>query len=90
MADIDRRDFVKLGAAVATATCPTLANAMELKLGGQDFHQIRTFHARERKHYLCTLCPWFDGGFTYAEDGEIKKTEGNPDHIATRGKFCAK
>ena len=58
--------------------------------GGQDFHQIRTFHPRDRKPYLCTLCPYFDGGFTYAEDGEIKKAEGNPDHIATRGKFCAK
>ncbi len=89
MADIDRRKFMKLGAAASVA-CPVLLNAMELDLGGQDFHQIRTFHPRRRKPYLCTLCPYFDGGFTYAEDGEIKKTEGNPDHIATRGKFCAK
>jgi len=90
MADIDRRNFMKLGAAATTAACPGLVGAMELELGGKDFHQIRTFHARERKPYLCTMCPYFDGGFTYAEDGEIKKTEGNPDHIATRGKFCTK
>jgi len=92
MSDIDRRNFMKLGAATATATaaCPALVDAMELDLGGQDFHQIRTFHPRQRKPFLCTLCPWFDGGFTYSEDGEIKKAEGNPDHIATRGKFCTK
>ena len=92
MADIDRRDFLKRGAAAATASaaCPSLADAMELELGGQDFHQIRTFHPRQRKPYLCTMCPYFDGGFTYAEDGMIKKAEGNPDHIATRGKFCTK
>ncbi|MCP4088268.1 MAG: molybdopterin-dependent oxidoreductase [Gammaproteobacteria bacterium] len=92
MSDIDRRNFVKLGAAAATATaaCPAVVNAMELELGGKDFHQIRTFHPREKKPYLCTMCPWFDGGFTYAEDGVIKKAEGNPDHIATRGKFCSK
>ncbi len=90
--EVNRREFLKASAAAAvTATvCPQLANAMELELGGKDFHQLRTFHPRKRKPYLCTLCPWFDGGFTYAEDGQIVKAEGNPDHIATRGKFCAK
>ncbi|MDM8564577.1 molybdopterin-dependent oxidoreductase [Candidatus Halobeggiatoa sp. HSG11] len=88
---IDRRDFLKIGAATtATAACPAFIDAMELQLGGQDFHQIRTYHARQRKPYLCTMCSYFDGGFTYAEAGEVMKTEGNPDHIATRGKFCSK
>ena len=91
MVDINRRDFMKASAAAATAAaCPAFVSAMELKLGGADFHQIRTFHPRERKPYLCTICPYFDGGFTYAEGGEILKAEGNPDHIASRGKFCAK
>ncbi|MFK5969205.1 MAG: molybdopterin-dependent oxidoreductase [Candidatus Marithrix sp.] len=91
MAKIDRRDFLKIGAATtATAACPAFIDAMELQLGGKDFHQIRTYHARDRKPYLCTMCSYFDGGFTYAEAGEILKTEGNPDHIATRGKFCSK
>ena len=91
MTDIDRRDFMKISATAAAATaCPTFLNAMELDLGGKDFHQIRTFEPRQRKPYLCTMCSYFDGGFTYAEAGEILKTEGNPDHIATRGKFCAK
>jgi len=91
MSDINRRDFMKLSAAAATAAaCPGLVTAMELELGGKDFHQIRTFHARNRKPYLCTMCPYFDGGFTFEEGGQILKAEGNPDHIASRGKFCAK
>ncbi len=91
MAEFNRRDFIKLSAGAASAAaCPGLVTAMELELGGKDFHQIRTFHERDRKPYLCTMCPYFDGGFTYAEEGEILKAEGNPDHIASRGKFCAK
>lgn len=91
MTKLDRRDFMVLSAAAATAAaCPTLVNGMELELGGKDFHQIRTFHPRDRKPYVCGTCPFFDGGFTYAEKGRVLKTEGNPDHFATRGKFCAK
>ncbi|VAX06924.1 Anaerobic dehydrogenases, typically selenocysteine-containing [hydrothermal vent metagenome] len=92
MAKINRRDFLKAGAAATTAAAvyPTVGAAMELKLGGEDFHQLRTFHPRKRTPYLCTLCPYFDGGFCYEEDGEILKVEGDPDHIASRGKFCGK
>lgn len=91
MAGIHRRKFLKISAAAAAAaSCPSLATGMELKLGGADFHQSRTFRPRSRKNYLCTLCPWFDGGYTFAEEGKIKKCEGAPDHVATRGKFCAK
>ncbi len=90
--EINRRDFLKVSAAAAASTmvCSPMASAMELELGGKDFHQLRTFHPRRRKPYLCASCPYFDGGFTFAEKGRIQKAEGNPDHIATRGKFCAK
>jgi len=88
---INRRDFLKAGTAITTAVaCPGIVTSMELELGGSDFHQIRTFHPRERNPYLCTMCPYFDGGFTYGEAGRIMKVEGNPDHIASRGKFCSK
>ncbi|MCF6280645.1 MAG: molybdopterin-dependent oxidoreductase [Candidatus Polarisedimenticolaceae bacterium] len=91
MSDYNRRDFLKVGAtAGAVAACPSVVQAMELKLGGADFHQLRTFHEREKAPYLCTLCPYVCGGFSYAEKGEVMKAEGNPDHIATRGKFCGK
>ena len=91
MVEINRRDFMKLSAAAAAAAaCPALVSAMELELGGKDFHAIRTFHPRQRKPYVCTMCPYFDGGFSFTEEGEILKVEGNQDHIASRGKFCAK
>ena len=92
MVKIDRRKFMILGAGAAAAASayPQFAKSMELKLGGQDYHQIRTFHPRERNAFLCTMCPYFDGGYSYAENCEIMKTEGNPDHIATRGKLCSK
>ncbi len=92
MVKIHRRNFMILGAgAAATAAAyPHLVKGMELELGGRDFHQIRTFHPRERSAFLCTMCPYFDGGYSYAENQEILKTEGNPHHIATRGKFCTK
>ena len=91
MVEINRRDFMKLSAAAAAAAaCPALVSAMELELGGKDFHAIRTFHPRQRKPYVCTMCPYFDGGFSFSEEGEILKLEGNQDHIASRGKLCAK
>jgi len=92
MSNMNRRDFLKAGAAAATtvALAPGLSNAMELKLGGQNFHAIRTVRARDRKPYLCTMCPYFDGGFAYSLDGKVCKAEGNPDHVATRGRFCTK
>ncbi|MBT4520233.1 MAG: molybdopterin-dependent oxidoreductase [Halieaceae bacterium] len=88
---LDRREFLKAGMVITTAaSCPVALNAMELELGGNDFHQIRTFAPREKKVFLCTMCPYFDGGFTFSEKGDIKKVEGIPDHIATRGKLCSK
>ncbi len=89
--ELDRREFLKAGVVVtAAASCPMALKAMELEMGGKDYHQIRAFTSRERKVFLCTMCPYFDGGFTFSERGAIKKVEGNPDHIATRGKLCSK
>lgn len=92
MPEICRRQFLVASASVlASAAFVSPLDAMELELGGKSYHQIRTFHARQRSHYACTLCPYYDGGFAYNnEEGRIQKTEGNQDHIATRGKFCAK
>ncbi len=88
---MDRREFLKASVVVTTAaSCPIALNGMELEMGGKDFHQIRTFAPRDKKVFLCTMCPYFDGGFTYFEKGDIKKVEGIPDHIATRGKLCSK
>ncbi|NGZ06814.1 MAG: molybdopterin-dependent oxidoreductase [Magnetococcales bacterium] len=91
MAEIRRREFLLAsGTALAATALPDPAEAMELELGGKGFHQLRTFHPRVRSHFACTLCPYYDGGFTYAENGRIQKAEGNHEHVASRGKFCAK
>jgi thiosulfate reductase / polysulfide reductase chain A len=91
MSGFHRRSVLKMGAAgAAVAAYPATTQAMELKLGGDDFHQIRTFHPREKSSFLCTMCPYFDGGYTYSEKGQVQKCEGAPNHIATRGKFCTK
>ncbi len=74
---MNRREFLKASAAAAAAaSCPAMLAAMELELGGKDFHQIRNFLPRERKPFLGTLGPYFDGGFTFAADGDIKKNRG--------------
>ncbi|MBF0455839.1 MAG: molybdopterin-dependent oxidoreductase [Magnetococcales bacterium] len=91
MSGFRRRSVLKMGAAgAAVIATPALSPAMELELGGNDFHQIRTFKPREKGSYLCTMCPYFDGGFTFSELDQVKKCEGDPNHIATRGKFCSK
>lgn len=91
MPKLTRRNFIKLGAGAGAllAGSKTL-QAMELKLGGEDRHQIRPFHPRAVYNYVCTLCPYNDGGIAFVEAGNVVKLEGNPDHIATRGKFCPK
>jgi len=92
MAKLTRRNFLKLGAAsgaLLTGGVKAL-QAMELRLGGEDRHQIRPFRPRATYNYLCSLCPYYDGGIAFIEDGKVVKLEGNPNHIATRGKFCPK
>lgn len=91
MPKLTRRNFLKLGAVSGAllAGSKTL-QAMELKLGGEDRHQIRPFHPRATYNYVCSLCPYHDAGIAFIEGGKVVKLEGNPDHIATRGKFCPK
>lgn len=92
MPKLTRRNFLKLGAVsgAVLAGGPRVLQAMETKLGGSDFHQIRPFHPRATYSYVCSLCPYYDGGLAFIEGGKVVKLEGHPDHIATRGKFCPK
>ncbi|MBI5893445.1 MAG: molybdopterin-dependent oxidoreductase [Deltaproteobacteria bacterium] len=92
MPKLTRRNFLKIGAAAGTlfAGGAKTLHAMELKLGGEDRHQIRPFSPRATYNYVCSLCPYHDTGIAFVEDGKAAKLEGNPDHIATRGKFCPK
>src|SRR3972149_115223 len=92
MPKLARRNFLKFGAPTGTllAGGSKTLQAMELKFGGEDRHQIRPFHPRATYNYICSLCPYHDCGIAFVEGGKVVKLEGNPDHIATRGKFCPK
>ncbi len=91
---INRRDFMKLGAAAGSVAGvaglgSTRLVAMEQKLGGQDFSPA-TGGERQAVPYTCLACNIEDGGVAYVEGGRIVKLEGNMDHPNTRGKLCAK
>ena len=92
-ATINRRDFIKFGAAAGAVGAATIGSrrlvAMEQKLGGADF-SATTGAARESVPYTCLACNIEDGGIAYIENGRVVKLEGNMDHPNTRGKLCAK
>ncbi|ROR31963.1 molybdopterin-dependent oxidoreductase [Inmirania thermothiophila] len=90
---ISRRNFLKLGGAVAGASGLTLGSrrlkAMEQDLGGRDYSAV-TGAERKAVPYTCLTCNIEDGGVAFVENGRIVKLEGNMDHPNTRGKLCAK
>ena len=92
MPKLTRRNFLKVGVAAGAVVAggARVSRGMELDLGGKDFHQIRSFHERKKSPGICTLCPYQCASLTFSEEGIIKKVEGNPDYIATRGKLCPK
>ena len=59
MADIDRRNFMKLGATAAatSAACPAFVDAMELDLGGQDFPPDQNLPSAVKKTLPVHLVP---------------------------------
>jgi thiosulfate reductase/polysulfide reductase chain A len=88
---MNRRTFIKLsaGTGAAVAAAPKALNAMETNLGGKDFSPVT---AAERKAIPinCHVCNIQDGAIAYVENGRVVKLEGNPEHVSTRGRLCAK
>jgi len=91
MPKVTRRTFLKVSAATGTAaaTAPRLLHAMENELGGKDFGPV-TGAERKAIPYTCHVCNIQDGAIAYVENGRIVKLEGNPEHVSTRGRLCAK
>lgn len=89
---IDRRDFIKIGAAVTAAAAlgPKVLKAMELAPGGVDASHITGAPRVNAVPYTCLQCNIEDGGLAFIEDGRVVKLEGNPKHPGNRGKLCAK
>ncbi len=88
---ITRRTFLQVsaGTTAAAAVAPRLLHAMENELGGKDFSPA---NAAERKAIPvnCHVCNIQDGAIAYVENDRVVKLEGNPEHVSTRGRLCAK
>lgn len=88
---ITRRTFLQAsaGTTAAAALAPRMLHAMENELGGKDFSPVT---AAERKAIPinCHVCNIQDGAIAFVENDRVVKLEGNPEHVSTRGRLCAK
>ena len=91
MFEMNRRTFLKVsaGATAAAVAVPKVLSAMENELGGKDFSPV-TGAERQAIPINCHVCNIQDGAIAYVENGRIVKLEGNPEHVSTRGRLCAK
>jgi anaerobic selenocysteine-containing dehydrogenase len=88
---MNRRTFIKLsaGTGAAAAAAPKLLQAMETSLGGKDVGPV-TMAERKAIPITCHVCNIQDGAIAFVENGRVVKLEGNPEHVSTRGRLCAK
>ena len=88
---MNRRAFIKLSASTgaAAAAAPKLLHAMETELGGRDISPA-TLVERKAIPITCHVCNIQDGAIAFVENGRVVKLEGNPEHVSTRGRLCAK
>ena len=88
---ITRRTFLKVsaGTGAAAAAAPKLLHAMEMELGGKDVGPV-TMAERKAIPTNCHVCNIQDGAIAFVENGRVVKLEGNPEHVSTRGRLCAK
>jgi anaerobic selenocysteine-containing dehydrogenase len=86
-----RRTFLKVsaGTTAAAAAAPRLLQAMENELGGKDVNPV-TLAERKAIPINCHVCNIQDGAIAFVENGRVVKLEGNPEHVSTRGRLCAK
>lgn len=91
MLKMNRRTFIKVsaGTSAAVASAPSLLHAMETELGGKDLSPL-TLQERKAIPINCHVCNIQDGAIAYVENGRVVKLEGNPEHVSTRGRLCAK
>ena len=91
MLKLNRRTFLKVsaGTTTAAAVAPRLLQAMETELGGKDLSPV-TGAERKAIPVNCHVCNIQDGAIAYVENGRVVKLEGNPEHVSTRGRLCAK
>ena len=88
---LSRRRFLQVsaGTTAAAAAAPRMLQAMEVDPGGKDFDPV-TKAERQAVPITCHVCNIQDGALAFVENGRIVKLEGNPEHVSTRGRLCAK
>lgn len=88
---VTRRTFLKVsaGTTAAAAAAPNVLKAMEHELGGKDIDPV-SLAERKAVPINCHVCNIQDGAIAYVENGRVVKLEGNPEHVSTRGRLCAK
>ena len=89
--NISRRAFLQVsaGTGAAAAVAPRMLKAMENDLGGKDFGPV-TAVERRAVPTGCHVCNIQDGAIAFLENDRVVKLEGNPEHVSTRGRLCAK
>lgn len=95
---ISRRNFVKLGTAVAgAAALGGSAEAMELGVAGESVgiehgpeDTVVAGSSRSSVKTICFVCNIRDGCEAFIENGRLVKLEGNSAHPGNRGKLCPK
>jgi anaerobic selenocysteine-containing dehydrogenase len=88
---VSRRTFLEVSASTGAvaAAAPRLLHAMENDLGGKDIGPV-TAVERRAVPTNCHVCNIQDGAIAYLENDRVVKLEGNPEHVSTRGRLCAK
>ena len=91
MRNINRRNYIKLGADASAAAFAGTGSlkAAELKKGGQDFSP-QTGKERQAIPTACWSCVTRDSMIGYVENGRLVKLEGHPNSIRGMGKICSK
>jgi len=91
---VDRRNFLKLGVAAASAPLLPLRKAWakqseELKLGGEAYSHLSGTKLQAIPS-ICGQCPSRCAIIGYIDEGRLVKIEGQPNSIRNQGKVCAK
>ena len=96
MANLSRRNFIKLGIASGALlsageglVSPALAGSVQLQHGDKDFDFI-TGTERKAVPTACWSCETRCAAMGYVEDDRVVKMESNQNSIRTEGKMCAK
>jgi thiosulfate reductase/polysulfide reductase chain A len=86
---LTRRDFLKLGGGAAAAA------AMTQFIPPKATKAANIIASRDPKGLgyvstMCEMCVWRCGVLAKVDEGRVVKLEGNPDHLHSRGRLCAR